>query len=435
MKYASLTFIVSLICVLCSGGVAAVKENPEAVAAVQAGTRTDANAAWWGFDPEDSTEILQAALDSGAGSLTIPFVGKPWITRPLKLRSNQTVYFEPGVVVEAKRGAFLGKNDSLFHLDQGEDVTLVGSRATLRMHKEDYRSVGYENAEWRMTLRFTSCRHIRVQGLTLESSGGDGIYIGRSTKGLPYCEDVIIRDVRCLDHHRQGISVITAKNLRIENCVFANTDGTAPRAGIDFEPNHADEFIQDCVVHSCIMENNAGPGILVYLRPLTRESADVSLRFQHCHIRSGTNTGISVGAIEDDGPGGLIHFNSCTVENTHGNGLHIYDKAADRAHIRFSNCRWNNTALRGDKDEKGKAPLFFKLSRTEEVSRFGGVEFTNCRVFDSFDRPFLIADTKDTGLYDVQGNIQVCSPAGAVMTLGENLEDVDLTLEEEVSFP
>jgi polygalacturonase len=412
-----------------------VKENPEAIADLKAGTRTEANAAWWGFNPEDSTEILQGALDSGASRVVIPFLGKPWITRPLTLRSNQTVFFEPGVIIEAKRGEFLGKSQSLFTMDQGENLSLQGYGATFRMHKEDYRQVGYENAEWRMTLRFASCRNILVEGLTLESSGGDGIYLGKSSKELPWCEDVIIRDVRCIDHHRQGISIITARNLLIENCVFADTDGTAPRAGIDFEPNHADECIENCVVRNCIMESNAGPGILVYLRPLSRESADVSLRFENCHVRSGTNTGISVGAIKDDGPGGLIEFVSCTIENTHGNGLHIYDKAADRTRIRFTDCRWSRTALRGDKDQKSLAPLFLKLGRTEEVSRLGGIDFINCRVFDSFERPFLIAETKDTVLCDVQGTIQVCNPTGAVMTLSEKLEDVNLTVAAEIFFP
>lgn len=41
-------------------------KNIEAIDAVKSGKRRDANAAWWGFDPEDATENLQAALDSGA---------------------------------------------------------------------------------------------------------------------------------------------------------------------------------------------------------------------------------------------------------------------------------------------------------------------------------------------------------------------------------
>lgn len=47
-------------------------KNLEAIADVQSGKRTDANAAWWGFNPEDATEGLQAAIDSGARRLIIP---------------------------------------------------------------------------------------------------------------------------------------------------------------------------------------------------------------------------------------------------------------------------------------------------------------------------------------------------------------------------
>ncbi|HNZ49525.1 MAG TPA: right-handed parallel beta-helix repeat-containing protein [Candidatus Hydrogenedentes bacterium] len=423
---------------LCSASMSmaeAIAGNPQAIADLQAGRRSDANAAWWGFDREDSTEMLQAALDSGADRVVIPYTGAPWITRPLVLRSHQTVFFEPGVVVEAKKGAFLGKSDSLFRLEKGEDLTLLGYGATLRMHKEDYLTPGYDNAEWRMTLSFTSCRRIHVEGVTLESSGGDGIYLGNSSGEQPWCEDVVIRNVRCMNHHRQGISVITAKNLLIENCLFADTDGTAPRAGIDFEPNQADERIENCVVKNCVMENNAGPGILVYLMPLSRESAYVSLRFENCHVRSGRDAGISVGAIKDDGPGGLIEFVSCTVENTYGRGLHIYDKGADRTKVRFTDCRWSNTALRGDKGQKNLAPLVFTLNKTDNVSRLGGVEFIRCRVFDPFDRPVLIADTKDTPLSDIEGTIQFFSPTENPVALPDAQDAVTLSLEKEISFP
>ena len=40
--------------------------NPEAVAAIANGANDFANAAWWGFDPEDATAAVQSAIDSGA---------------------------------------------------------------------------------------------------------------------------------------------------------------------------------------------------------------------------------------------------------------------------------------------------------------------------------------------------------------------------------
>ena len=70
--------------------------NPQAISEVEAGTRSDANAAWWGFDQEDATETLQTALDSKAKTVTVPYLGAPWIIRPINLRSNLELIFEPG---------------------------------------------------------------------------------------------------------------------------------------------------------------------------------------------------------------------------------------------------------------------------------------------------------------------------------------------------
>jgi len=78
--------------------------NPEAVAEVLAGRRTDANAAWWGFNEEDATEPLQAAIRSGAKRVIVPNVGKDWIVRPLQLASDQELVLESGVVITARRG-------------------------------------------------------------------------------------------------------------------------------------------------------------------------------------------------------------------------------------------------------------------------------------------------------------------------------------------
>lgn len=93
---------------------AQVSRNPKAVAEVAEGRRTEANAAWWGFDPEDATAILQAAIDSGASKVIVPNMGQDWIVRPLTLRSNLELVLEEGVVIAAKRGEYHGGGDSVF---------------------------------------------------------------------------------------------------------------------------------------------------------------------------------------------------------------------------------------------------------------------------------------------------------------------------------
>ena len=83
-------------------------KNPQAVEEVQSGKRLVANAAWWGFDEEDSTDTLQAAINSGAKTLVIPNMGMDWVVRPLTLAGEMELVLEPGVVVAAKRGEYRG---------------------------------------------------------------------------------------------------------------------------------------------------------------------------------------------------------------------------------------------------------------------------------------------------------------------------------------
>jgi hypothetical protein len=63
---------------------------------------------------------LQRALDSGAYFVDVPPLpgGLPWLVPPLCLRSNQTVRFQPGVVILAKQGLFHGVRDALLNAVQ-----------------------------------------------------------------------------------------------------------------------------------------------------------------------------------------------------------------------------------------------------------------------------------------------------------------------------
>jgi len=236
-------------------------------------------------------------------------------------------------------------------------ITVRGHGAILRMRKRDYQQPPYTKAEWRMGLAFTGCRNVLVEGLRIESSGGDGIYIG-SSKANRWCENVTIRNCVCHDNHRQGISVISAVHLLIENCTLSGTAGTPPEAGIDLEPDEPDERLVDCVIRNCVVADNAGNGILVWLKPLTAASAPVSIRFENCHVRMGPTgeaynpsleasnqgwSGFVVGEIADDGPRGVIEFLRCTSENTGREGVRLSNKSAKAVRVRFVSCRWKNT--------------------------------------------------------------------------------------------
>ncbi len=418
--------------------------DPDAIAALVAGEqKAHANAAWWGFNPDDATTALQAAIDSGAREVLVPFMGRPWIITPIRLRGDLDLIFEPGVLVLAKRGEFKGGSDSLFSAIDVDNLSIRGPGATLRMWKSDYQNPPYVKAEWRMGIRISACKNVLIEGLRIESTGGDGIYIG-GDGARKWSEDVVIRNVHCDDNHRQGISVISAQNLLIENSIFSGTSGTAPESGIDFEPNAPDERLVNCVVRNSLFENNVGNQMLVYLKPLDATSEPVSIRFERCHARMGqagmtpqeaaalgqtSSAGISVGAFTDNGPKGLVEFVECTSENTGKEAVRIYDLSANSAEVRFTRCTWANPwNSRAHSYGGPRVPILIHARRPELSVRNGGVHFDDCAVIDWVDRPVIqfVEEKSNGGLFNIGGRITVTNPHGARMALGPKQEGVTL---------
>jgi len=370
------------------------EKSSDAVAEVLSGKRNVANAAWWGFDATDATDALQAAIDSGAKKVIVPCMNADWIVRPIDLASNQEVNLAPGVVITAKEGEYKGRDDSVFSIDSKTNVTLRGYGAEVRMHKADYMNPEiYEKAEWRMTLRCRGSSEIKILGLTLRDSGGDGIYVG--AKGnQSFCRDVLIRDVVCDNHLRQGMSIIGAVNLLVENCVFKNTGGTPPAAGIDFEPNGEGYHLKNCVIRNCVLENNQGSkmaasGIHFWLGHMTRKSDDISIRVENCHVNGGENYGILIGPIHEGGPGGSIEFKNCTIENTDNAGLILRDRPDGSFRIRFDNCTWRNVT-RAKEPKDLHCPISSISDGTPIPAGQGATEFVSCYLYGRKDQPFLV---------------------------------------------
>lgn len=384
-------------------------ENPEAVEQVLAGERDRANAAWWGFDAEDATEALQAAIDSGVRKLTVPDMGSPWHVEPIELTSSdQTIVFEAGVVVKAKAGAFQDPRDMLFRAEGIENLTLRGYGATWRMRMADYQSDAYEPSGWRHGLGLFSVQNVKVLGLRIEQAGGDGIYVGRAgvyddrdARESEHCANITIRDVVCDNNHRQGISVISVDGLLIENSVLSNTQGTPPAAGIDFEPNNSTDVLVDCVVRNTRFHGNRR-GIFIYLRAMTDQSEPVSIVVEDCFI-SRESVGIDVAAVRDRGPEGHIVFRNVTVQ---GVNSRIRDKSAESMKVTFEDC----TFIEAHLNMHASLPI---------ASSVGKVEFDNClflyhqegavlRGFHRFDDDELASAFE--GIRDVVGNIRVAKP-------------------------
>ena len=405
-----------------------IAPNEEKIAAVADGSIQEALASWWGFNPEDATASLQAALDSGVKVLRIDKQSVPWNVTPLTIPSNIEIVLDSGVTVQAKKGEFQALGASLMSIKNQENVVIRGGvDSVLLMRKSDYHQEPYKKSEWRHGISMTTAKNVLIEDLQIRSTGGDGIYVGvAGDKGAP-SENITIRRVVCDDNNRQGISVISVKNLLIEGCVLSNTRGTAPAAGIDFEPNHADEYLVNCVMRDCIVENNAGVGIELWLGSLKGGIAEpISLRFENCVSRNNSH-GYYEAFFHYDNKviEGEVTLKNCLFAGNKGDAVYCQSKSPDAHAFTLENVTIDLTGVGSD-----RAPIRLVCPADSEkrppIRRpIGGMVWDGVTVIAPDGRaPVVFTDDtgRGFGLFDITGTITVKQSAddpGETITVDE----------------
>jgi len=270
-----------------------------------------------GFAKSDSTQFLQAALDSDADVIVIDKQASHWVTRPLFLRRGDvTIVLEQGAVVRALPGGFPSTSNALLTVQDVSNVTISGYGATMVMNKPEYVS-----GEWRHVLNLKTVTNVRVEGLVLRDSGGDGLYLGMSAPG-EYSRDVVIRDVTCLNNRRNGLSVIAADGLLVDGCNIRQTSGTGPDAGIDFEPNNATSVFKRVLVRDTVIEDNMIYSVVLALGKLDATSAPIDITFERVLIGANNSQtpALTFKGSADGDPGGTVTLRRCLVTKEHASG-------------------------------------------------------------------------------------------------------------------
>lgn len=390
------------------------------------------------YSEKDATDALQKAVDSGAQTLILS-AGRPWVLhRQINIegRKNITILMEPGVMLEAAEGAFLPTGETMLVIRDSDQIAVIGYGATMRMRKKDYQDPArYKPAEWRNTISILGSADVTVRGLTLEASGGDGIYVAenRQTGGRRYSSNITIEDVRAIDHHRQGMSVVSVDGLLVRRCVFSSTEGTAPQAGIDFEPDEGDHRLANIRVLDCHFHNNAGAAILAWISNQNRTAPPISITVERPHVDGGSYGFIvgDYGLGAESGPGGTILFRDATIRNTRGPGLLVRNKtsAENDVTVQFENIRLWDVAV--DKSEQPlDAPIVLQV-RDDAACRMpmGGVIFDRIQVRDGYHRPvmkavFADAARSDMGIARISGDITLYGDESLPPALGDKLNNV-----------
>lgn len=411
------------------------------------GKKEIVNAASFGFNTTDSTVFLQKAINSGARKVIIPKTDTPWISGPLRLRSNQEIFFEEGAVLRANDTAFRKIRCSLLNLDGLENVVISGYGARIEMNGRRYSIPPFYRGEFRHIIRMIESKNVKVFGITVSDSGGDGIIIGGGGK-KHFSEDIYLKDLKCIRNFRQGLSVISVKNLVVENCLFAETAGTPPSAGVDLEPEDDAQCLENVVFRNCTMRNNQGSGFMIYALKLTEAAKPFSIKLENCVIDGSWEAGFELASITQNGPRGTIDVMDCEIKNTFGPGILIREKASDRLKTRFINCKLIDTSMGQKHPWAGKswapaetywrlkegpaelnAPIVVTCGRPHIGQKVGNIEFLNCDIIrQNPKRPTIILQTHNSlRVEKITGSIRLFEIDKPVIKDDSGCFDIDLS--------
>ena len=236
----------------------------------------------------DDTLAFQRAVDAtpAGGVLDVPagsYVIDP--VRSVRVHSRMHLRLARGARLVAKPNA--APRGYVLLVERASDVRISGGRIVGERHAHLGRG-----GEWGHGIMVRGASRVAIANMHVSDCWGDGISIGAGKLGggraLP-SSDIEIMGVTCTGNRRQGLTIGRSRRVRVRDCVFSNTGGTAPQAGIDVEPD-AGDVARDVRIERCVVRGNRGPGIQVWKRT-------VDIAIVDCTIEGNRNAGVlAVGA-------------------------------------------------------------------------------------------------------------------------------------------
>lgn len=221
----------------------------------------------------DYTSYLQQAIDENSKVILPNF---PILVNDtgLFLRDNSVLVFQENSKILLAPSS--KTNYGILNIINAENVIIVNPKLV----GDKYEHLN-DKGEWGMGINIINGSNIRILNPHIQKCWGDGIYLGVRKGGSN--KDITIRGGLIDDNRRNGISIISGKNILIEDIVLSNSSGTPPMAGIDLEPNHNHEELENIRIQRTTAFNNADAGFLIYLGSLLGpQRRTVSINLSKC---------------------------------------------------------------------------------------------------------------------------------------------------------
>jgi hypothetical protein len=321
-----------------------------------------------GNDANDDTDAIQKAMNQH-DSVYIPD-GTYYINvdRSLQTNTNQTLIMSDHAVLRALPSD--RACTSVITVEKDTNVVISGGQII----GERYSHTG-STGEWGMGINVLGSDNVTISNITVQDCWGDGFYLGGSVEGdkATGSTNVKLENVIADNNRRQGLSITNATQVTVTGSIFKNTNGVAPEAGIDIEPNPG-EFTGDITITNTQCYNNAGSGL---------DLMGCSERIEKVTVRGCSFSGNSAHGINIVNARELV-FNDTVSSNNSDYGISI---PRDTLNAYFKNITISGNRSRGvaiittDQKSGTENIIFessiFKNNSQNEVNGTDGVRIDN----------------------------------------------------------
>lgn len=280
------------------GGIRKVNVVGDGVTDVTSALQAEFNAAGAMFIPE-GTYMVKAHTESGGFAGVFP-------------KSDSLIIFHPKAVFKAitnNQPAY-----AIFNFQSVSNITVVEPNVV----GDNDTHTGL-TGEFGMGLYVRDSHNIHIHHPNITKCWGDGIYIGQ-VGSVGACTNITI-DAPVIDGcRRQGISIISADGLTINNPVITNISGTPPSAGIDIEPNNVNCVLSRIKINNLNTKNTAS-GLLIDLALFTDGVATKTVDIE---INGHSDEGSAFGATFTRNlhpTAGSIRYVGTNLKNNDNNGI------------------------------------------------------------------------------------------------------------------
>ena len=306
----------------------------------------------------DDTEGIQKAinaLDENVRVLHIP-AGTYLVSEDIKLKSGIVIRGD-GVNSVIRR---VGTDATRYNVLYGEgNGNITIENLCIRGDRNEHDGT---SGEWGMCIGLYGCADVWINNCTLTDGWGDGVYVGSVEEDG--CYNITIDGCVIDNNRRNNVSVIECDGFRMVNTKLLNANGTAPKAGIDFEPNNGNQKIKNAVVENCYFAGN-----LIDVAFYDRNGQDVTI--QNCQFNS--KYGVMYDSVILAAPAeGAVNIQNCVFNNAQN--CHL----SNRKHINSVPVIYTNCVLSSDivAVQVGSTSISYE-------EKMGNLHFVNCYVAKS----------------------------------------------------